>query len=51
MLQKGKDKGVETQALPQEQDVLADIHDQLKLEPPVWWLFGTHADRQWDVEI
>ena len=37
MLQKGKDKDAETQAWPREQDILADIHDQLKLQP-LWWL-------------
>ena len=37
MIQKGKGKGVEAQAWPQEQDVLTDIHDELKIQP-MWWL-------------
>ena len=36
MLRKGKGKDVETQAWPREQDVLADVHDQLKSQP-LWW--------------
>jgi len=36
MIPKGKDKSVEEQSWPQ-QDVRADIHDQLKAQP-MWWL-------------
>ena len=33
---KGKDKDVEEQPWPRKQDVLADAHDQLKIQP-LWW--------------
>lgn len=36
MVRKGKEKDVEAQAWPREQDVLADIHDPLKSQP-MWW--------------
>ena len=37
MIRKGKVKDVEEQTWPREQDVLTDIHDQLKIQP-LWWL-------------
>jgi len=37
MIQRGNGRGVESQTLPHEQDVLADIHDQLKAQP-LWWI-------------
>jgi hypothetical protein len=37
MIRKGKGKHVEAQVLPREQDVLTDVHDQLKSQP-MWWL-------------
>ena len=36
MIQKGKERDVKMQAWPREQDVLADIHDELKSKP-MWW--------------
>jgi hypothetical protein len=40
MVGKGKGKDAAAQPWPQEQDVLTDIHDQLKIKP-VWWLLET----------
>jgi len=37
MIRKGKESDVETQTWPREQDVLTDIHDELKSQP-LWWL-------------
>jgi len=37
MIQKGKEKEPEAQVWPQDQDVLTDIHDQLKSRP-IWWI-------------
>lgn len=37
MLPKGKGRNVEEQSWPREEDVLADIHDQM-LVKPIWWL-------------
>jgi len=37
IIQKGKDRDIEAQTWPQEQDILADIHDELKLQR-MWWL-------------
>ena len=37
MIRKGKEKEAEAQVWPQEQDVLTDIHDQLKSQP-MWWM-------------
>ena len=36
IVRKGKDKNVEEPTGPPEQDVLADIHDELKKQP-MWW--------------
>lgn len=36
-VQKGKGKDSEEQNWPQEQDVLSDLHDELKLQP-MWWI-------------
>ena len=40
MIQKGEGKNVEAQPWPQDQDVLTDIHDQLKIQRS-WWLLET----------
>jgi len=37
MIQRGRGEDVESQILPQEQDALADIHDELKAQP-LWWI-------------
>jgi len=37
MIRRGRGEDVESQILPQEQDTLADIHDQLKAQP-LWWI-------------
>jgi len=37
MIRKGKERDVELQTWPREEDVLADIHDELKSQP-LWWL-------------
>ena len=36
-IRKGKDKGADTQTWPRDQDVLADIHDELKAQRS-WWI-------------
>ena len=37
MIRRGTGEDVESQILPQEQDALADIHDQLRAQP-LWWI-------------
>jgi len=37
MVQSGRDGNVDAQNWPREQDVLADLHDQLKIAP-IWWI-------------
>ena len=37
MIRRGRGEDVESQTLFQEQDALADIHDQLKAQP-LWWI-------------
>lgn len=36
MIRKGKEADIKAQTWPREEDVLADIHDELKIQP-MWW--------------